>query len=145
MPGDPFYQSAEWKACRSATLRAAPGCAVAGCDRRPSHVDHIVSRRRGGAPFDPANLQTLCHSHHTEKTNRVDGGGGRNLGGNSAGGALVMRARGCDADGNPLDPRHTWRRRSGAPTALPDAAGTATQGRQNPPVASPDGRFSRGR
>jgi 5-methylcytosine-specific restriction endonuclease McrA len=31
-------------------------------------VDHIVEIARGGAPLDPANLQTLCRSCHREKT-----------------------------------------------------------------------------
>jgi 5-methylcytosine-specific restriction endonuclease McrA len=31
-------------------------------------VDHIVEIARGGAPLDPANLQTLCRRCHREKT-----------------------------------------------------------------------------
>lgn len=30
--------------------------------------DHIVPLAKGGAPLDPANLQTLCRSCHIEKT-----------------------------------------------------------------------------
>lgn len=37
----------------------------------PAHrmfADHIVERRDGGDPLDPANGQCLCGSHHTFKT-----------------------------------------------------------------------------
>jgi len=33
-------------------------------------ADHVVERRDGGDPFDPANGQCLCGSHHTLKTLR---------------------------------------------------------------------------
>jgi len=33
-------------------------------------IDHIVSREDGGAPFDHANLQSLCKPHHNAKTRR---------------------------------------------------------------------------
>jgi 5-methylcytosine-specific restriction protein A len=35
---------------------------------RQLEVDHIVEIARGGAPLDPANLQTLCRKCHREKT-----------------------------------------------------------------------------
>ena len=31
-------------------------------------VDHITPLERGGASFDPANLQTLCQPCHLDKT-----------------------------------------------------------------------------
>lgn len=31
-------------------------------------VDHVIPLDRGGAPWDPANLQTLCRSCHIRKT-----------------------------------------------------------------------------
>ncbi|RWF66858.1 HNH endonuclease signature motif containing protein [Mesorhizobium sp.] len=37
----------------------------------PQHrmfADHIVERRDGGNPLDPANGNCLCGSHHTTKT-----------------------------------------------------------------------------
>jgi 5-methylcytosine-specific restriction endonuclease McrA len=34
---------------------------------KASDVDHIVPREEGGAD-DLANLQSLCHSHHSAKT-----------------------------------------------------------------------------
>lgn len=42
-----------------------------------SQVDHIVPLSKGGAKSDPANLQAFCHSHHSIKTIRHDGGFGR--------------------------------------------------------------------
>lgn len=38
--------------------------------RAQLEVDHIVEIARGGAPLDPANLQTLCRRCHREKTRR---------------------------------------------------------------------------
>ena len=37
--------------------------------------DHIKPLQRGGAPYDPANLQSLCRGCHLEKT-RTDNGHG---------------------------------------------------------------------
>ena len=31
-------------------------------------VDHVVPLEAGGAPWDPANCQTLCHGCHAAKT-----------------------------------------------------------------------------
>ena len=31
-------------------------------------MDHIRPLRRGGAPYDPDNLQVLCRACHIEKT-----------------------------------------------------------------------------
>lgn len=50
----------------------APGCTAHG--RRGGvrlYADHIVERRDGGAPLDPANGQALCGRHHSEKTARA--------------------------------------------------------------------------
>ena len=37
---------------------------------RPGRLecDHVRPLHRGGAPYDPANLQTLCRRCHVEKT-----------------------------------------------------------------------------
>ena len=104
VPSDPFYTAPAWRQCRSEFLRTHRECSVNGCGRRASHVDHVVSRRRGGAPYDPANLSALCHSHHTAKTNAVDGGFGNRPG------EFRPIVKGCDASGRPLDPAHPWRR-----------------------------------
>lgn len=104
MASDPFYWSAEWRACRRTMLARHPDCAVPGCGEPAKHVDHRVSRRRGGAAFDPANLLCLCVPHHSEKTARADGGFG-----NPTGDASVpLAVRGCDTSGRPRDPAHPW-------------------------------------
>ena len=104
MATDPFYQSTEWRELRRAVIRAHPGCSTAGCIGKSSHVDHIVSRRRGGASLDPANLQALCHRCHSAKTARFDGGFGRARSSTAA----PVRATGCDASGRPFDPGSHW-------------------------------------
>lgn len=74
---DPELLTPEHKAWRQEVLKRAgwkcqaPGCTAHG--RRGGvrlYADHIVERRDGGAPLDPANGQTLCAKHHSEKTAR---------------------------------------------------------------------------
>jgi 5-methylcytosine-specific restriction protein A len=64
-----FYGSSEWKAVRAQVLQRDHYKCVK-CGRREGRlfVDHIVERKDGGADLDTANLETLCASHHTEKT-----------------------------------------------------------------------------
>lgn len=92
---DPFYQSAEWKALRRACLaRDGYRCTVPGCrSKYRLTADHIVRRSDGG---DDAlgNLRTLCGPHHSEVTR--------------SGNTALPSARGCDINGNPLDPGHLW-------------------------------------
>lgn len=102
MPGDPFYWSPEWRKARADYIRRHPTCELPGCGKTTKHVDHKVPRARGGAPLDPRNFMALCHSHHSEKTARQDGGFGHRAG---SGGF-----RGCDARGQPVDPSHPWNR-----------------------------------
>ena len=103
----PFYRSAEWRAFRARILRHRQGvCAVPGCPRRATHVDHLDPVRTAPSrALDPLNVQALCHAHHSAKTAGADGGFG-----NPRGGGAPLRVKGCDADGVPLDPRHPWRR-----------------------------------
>jgi 5-methylcytosine-specific restriction endonuclease McrA len=103
MPNDPFYTSAAWRTLRRAFITAHPVCSTPGCGVRTSHVDHKVSRRRGGASLDPANLKAFCHSCHSVKTARSDGGFG-----NRTRAVEPVRATGCDAAGWPRDPTHHW-------------------------------------
>ena len=102
MSNDPFYKSAAWRDVRTTFLRSRPPCSVTGCNRRAGHVDHIRSRRSGGAALDPRNLQAMCHNHHSQKTAQVDGGMG------NAPGVYRPSIRGCDANGRPVDPAHRW-------------------------------------
>jgi len=41
-----------------------------------TEVDHIVPMSKGGEQFDTDNCQALCHSCHSRKTAREDGGFG---------------------------------------------------------------------
>ncbi len=44
-----------------------------GIATRATEVDHRRSIVSGGAPFDPANLCSMCKSHHSQKTSLLDG------------------------------------------------------------------------
>lgn len=66
---------ARWRKVRAAYLMSHPVCVA--CKRAAAcHVDHIIARERGGTD-DESNLQALCHSCHSRKTCKVDGGFGR--------------------------------------------------------------------
>lgn len=75
---DAVYQTAEHRRWREGVIARAGGqCeAITKEGRRcrkaaPRHrmfADHKVEIKYGGAPFDPANGQCLCGSHHTSKT-----------------------------------------------------------------------------
>lgn len=105
----PFYRSDEWRAFRSRVLRAAGHrCAVRGCPSRATHVDHLRTVRDAPAlALDVANVQPLCHAHHSAKTAARDGGFGN---ARKPGGA-VLRVKGNAPDGTPLDPGHRWNRK----------------------------------
>ena len=58
-----------WGDVRSQVLqRDKHKCVV--CGEAADEVDHIIEKVRGGPMFDPKNLQTLCKTHHREKTAR---------------------------------------------------------------------------
>lgn len=48
-------------------------CLKKGTRTRATDLDHVISRRKGGMD-SPDNLQALCHSCHTIKTNKEDMG-----------------------------------------------------------------------
>lgn len=67
--GAQLYKSARWRACRRKVLsRDRYTCKV--CLRFGNEVDHVVPIADGGSAWDMANLQTLCKSCHTRKTQR---------------------------------------------------------------------------
>ncbi len=69
---------AAWQKLRRVALQRDNGICVA-CGKvvgLRGHVDHIVPLSSGGGN-DLANLQTLCASCHSIKTDREDGGYGR--------------------------------------------------------------------
>lgn len=51
-------------------------CEREGIVAAATELDHVVPLRRGGAD-DESNWQGLCHTHHSIKTAREDGGFGR--------------------------------------------------------------------
>lgn len=99
MGGDPFYYSRPWRQCRGSFLKHNPMCQEPGCEAKATVVDHKISRRRGGAPFDPGNLQSLCATHHNRKSAVYDGGFGRK----PWDGSMA-----CDNTGQPLAHDHPW-------------------------------------
>ncbi|WP_413207011.1 HNH endonuclease [Rhodospirillum sp. A1_3_36] len=93
------YSSPEWRTLRSQVLKAQPLCVV--CGSRSEIVDHIKPWKGDPALFlDHRNLQALCRPCHSRKTAREDGGFGNATG--------KAKAKGCDVNGNPLDPLHPW-------------------------------------
>lgn len=66
---DRFYQSAEWKALRSAKRAQGPAfCCVCGCGGRLI-LDHREERRDGGADLPGLDgLDWYCTAHHNAKT-----------------------------------------------------------------------------
>jgi 5-methylcytosine-specific restriction enzyme A len=99
---DPIYQTAAWRAFRLVVLTERPICEVPGCGAPSRQVDHRMPVRKGGAPFDRANVQPLCLSCHSRKTATNDGGFGNRPN------SKPLRAVGSDASGQPLDPTHPW-------------------------------------
>ena len=68
-----LYNSPAWQTIRARQLKRQPWCVVCrqlGIRTRAIEVDHIESARLGGAAFAPLNLQSLCRSHHSQKTAR---------------------------------------------------------------------------
>ncbi|ROZ89048.1 HNH endonuclease [Gordonia sp. OPL2] len=55
---------------RAQQLRDHPICQWPGCTRLATQGDHIRNLAAGGSKYDPANYQSLCEPHHTEKTQR---------------------------------------------------------------------------
>lgn len=69
-----FYNSTAWRKLREMHIREHPICVwcleegrVNGTDKLI--VDHIKEIKDGGERLDGTNLQTLCLSHHNQKTN----------------------------------------------------------------------------
>lgn len=99
MPNDPFYKSPKWKALRAEALsRDHWRCTVPGCGTKATHVDHVISRRNGGASV-LANLRSLCRDHDNQIKEGADGQRRRDG---------ITHVAGCDARGYPIDPQHPW-------------------------------------
>jgi 5-methylcytosine-specific restriction protein A len=65
-----------WRKLRKWKLSRVPMCEEPGCDRAATDVDHIIARAKGGGDVMD-NLRSYCHSCHSRKTAREDGGFGR--------------------------------------------------------------------
>lgn len=122
------YNTAAWKRLRLAKLVAEPTCqpcTAMGRLTMANTVDHNVPISAGGPAFPGLDgLTSMCPSCHSAKTAR----------GTEAGGARTTRAiqprKGCDAEGNPLDPSHPWAGKSLR------AAGSKTARSLNPQLVS---------
>jgi 5-methylcytosine-specific restriction protein A len=62
-----IYNSKRWQILRRHILYHQPLC---GCGMIATDVDHITPIEQGGDPYNPANLQALCHPCHSRKTSR---------------------------------------------------------------------------
>ena len=68
-PFNSFYASKPWRIARRKQLYDHPLCEYAldgnaTCGALAEHVRHMVDLKDGGAPRDPATLQSLCAPHH---------------------------------------------------------------------------------
>jgi len=106
MPGNPFYQSAAWKALRRQALKRdghrCTVCKVSVAGKGQARVDHIKRIKDGGAPLNINNVRVLCVEHDAQ-SHREKGTGSTHR-------DERFVITGCDATGLPLDPNHPWRR-----------------------------------
>ena len=66
-----FYQSTPWRKFSKIYKDKHPLCVMCesqGEVRIADVTDHIIRLKDGGLPYDEANLQSLCHSHHNQKS-----------------------------------------------------------------------------
>lgn len=110
------YNTAAWKRLRLAHLDIEPmcrGCADMGRLARANTVDHITAISDGGLPFPGHDgLASYCAPCHSAKTARgVEAGAIRS----------TKPRKGCDANGNPLDPAHPWKKSLRADACRPAA------------------------
>jgi 5-methylcytosine-specific restriction protein A len=97
MPNDLFYKSAEWKSARRARKRFDKWrCTVPGCGRTDITVDHIVP---GSRSLRLEDLRSLCKEHDNQVKENKDGI-------RRSDGKFIVH--GCDINGKPLDPNHSW-------------------------------------
>lgn len=61
-----IYNSKRWQILRRWFLFDNPLCHE--CGRIATDVHHKHALAAGGAPYDPYNLETLCHQCHSRKT-----------------------------------------------------------------------------
>jgi len=67
---------AHWQHTRAAQLAATPHCEQPACYQLATEVDHIDGLGpKGPRGHDLMNLQSLCKSHHSQRTARDQPGG----------------------------------------------------------------------
>lgn len=71
--GTAIYRTPQWKSVRYLAKRRDGWKCVQCSAKGRLEVDHITPIRDGGAPYDLANLQSLCPKCHSRKT-RVEVG-----------------------------------------------------------------------
>lgn len=72
------YRSARWRRLRKQILLERTYCEIPDCTRLATDVDHEIRvELRPDLAFSEANLTALCHPHHSSKTARETGFGGR--------------------------------------------------------------------
>jgi len=99
------YNTARWQRLRNQHLSLEPlcqDCNGIGVLTLATHVDHKRAISDGGHPFPGHDgLTSYCTACHSRKTAR----------GAEAGAVRTTKPRrGCDADGNPLDAAHPWKK-----------------------------------
>ena len=63
---------AQWRKLRAVVLREEPICAVPGCGRPSTEVDHILPLKfRPELALDRANLRGICKPHNASKGARI--------------------------------------------------------------------------
>jgi 5-methylcytosine-specific restriction enzyme A len=74
-----WYSTARWQRMRAAQLAKEPLCEFcqkAGHVTLATVADHVEAHRGDPALFwNPANLQSLCQSHHSSDKQRIERGG----------------------------------------------------------------------
>ena len=93
-----LYDRADWRRIAALQLARQPLCQSCPGVVPATLIDHIVPIKAGGAERDPANLQSLCHSCHNEKTKAEQFG--RKW--------IPTKYRGCNVDGSPRAPQEEF-------------------------------------
>jgi 5-methylcytosine-specific restriction enzyme A len=99
-----LYDRRQWHRVKTNQLRREPfcrACKAEGKSTLATEVDHVTPISKGGARYDSSNLQSLCASHHSTKTNAFD---------MKDKDWRQWEYRGCFPDGSPRDPDHPWYR-----------------------------------
>jgi len=106
MPNGAYYKSQHWQRLREDCLyRDGYTCRAPGCTKRATRADHIIARppdAPGPTEFDVlSNLRALCVGHDSQVKERRRGDARSRAQGGE------FKVRGCDAEGWPIDPRHS--------------------------------------